>query len=188
MKVKIISLLQHEKILIRRAAVGRREAQRLLYERYAPRMLSLCLRYIKDPHFAEDVMIEGFVKVFSRLGDFEFRGSFEGWIRRIMVRESIDYLRKRQFVVYDDSRLEGYQAGQQVSDPYQLEALEHLIENLPEGYRLVFTLYAVEGYKHAEIAELLNISESTSKSQLYKARKQLQEQLRETTKRQYGTH
>jgi RNA polymerase sigma-70 factor (ECF subfamily) len=97
-------------------------------------------------------------------------------------------LRKRQFVVYDDTRLEGYEAGQQVSDPYQLEALEHLIENLPEGYRLVFTLYAVEGYKHAEIAELLDISESTSKSQLYKARKQLQEQLRETTKRQYGTH
>ena len=188
MKVKIISLLQHENLLIRKAATGRREAQKVLYERYAPRMLSLCRRYVKDSHFAEDVMIEGFVKVFSRLRDFEFRGSFEGWIRRIMVREAIDFLRKRQFMVYDDLQLETYQVEQQLSDPYQLEALEHLIEKLPEGYRLVFTLYAIEGYKHAEIAVLLDISESTSKSQLYKARKQLQEQLKETSKRQYGTH
>lgn len=187
MKVKIISLLQHEKKLIHRACSGKREAQKALYERYAPKMLALCQRYVRDAHFAEDVMIEGFVKVFRNLPGFRFEGSFEGWVRRIMVREAIDFLRKRQFVVFDDTRLEETVGGQEGSDPYQLEALEHLIRSLPEGYRLVFTLYAVEGYKHAEIAEVLGISENTSKSQLFKARKQLQEQLKETSIPYYGT-
>lgn len=187
MKVKIISFLQHEKKLIRRASLGKREAQKALYESYAPKMLALCQRYVKDVHFAEDVMIEGFVKVFRNLPGFRFEGSFEGWIRRIMVREAIDFLRKRQFVVFDDARMQEASGHQPEADPYQVEALEHLIDSLPEGYRLVFTLYAVEGYKHAEIAEVLNISENTSKSQLYKARKQLQEQLKETPIRYYGT-
>jgi RNA polymerase sigma-70 factor (ECF subfamily) len=187
MKVKIISLLQHEKKLIRRACSGRRDAQKALYDSYAPKMLALCQRYIKDAHFAEDVMIEGFVKVFRNLPGFRFEGSFEGWIRRIMVREAIDYLRKRQFVVFDDTRVAEDGSVENNADPFQLEALEHLIDSLPEGYRLVFTLYAVEGYKHAEIAEVLGISENTSKSQLYKARKQLQERLKETSIRYYGT-
>ncbi|MEJ2162450.1 MAG: RNA polymerase sigma factor [Robiginitalea sp.] len=186
--MKIISLIQQEKTLIRRAAAGRREAQKSLYERYAPGMLALCQRYVKDPHFSEDIMLEGFVKVFSNLNSFEFRGSFEGWVRRIMVREAIDFLRKRQFVVFDDVHLQGHSADGEISDPYQLEELEHLINALPEGYRLVFNLYAVEGYKHAEIGKLLGISENTSKSQLYKARKQLQEQLKKTSIRYYGTH
>ena len=187
MKVKIISFLQDEKKLIRRASQGKREAQKALYDSYAPKMLALCQRYVKDAHFAEDVMIEGFVKVFRNLPGFRFEGSFEGWIRRIMVREAIDYLRKRQFVVFDDTRMQEAGGQQPNPDPYQVEALEHLIDSLPEGYRLVFTLYAVEGYKHGEIAEVLKISESTSKSQLYKARKQLQEQLKETPIRYYGT-
>lgn len=187
MKVKIISLLQHEKKLIQKASSGKREAQKALYERYAPKMLALCQRYVKDAHFAEDVMIEGFVKVFRNLSGFRFEGSFEGWVRRIMVREAIDFLRQRQFVVFDDTRLEQTGGEQPGSDPYQLEALEHLISSLPEGYRLVFTLYAVEGYKHAEIAEVLGISENTSKSQLFKARKQLQQQLNETSIPYYGT-
>ena len=187
MKVKIISLRQHEKKLIRRASSGHREAQKALYDSYAPKMLALCRRYIKDVHFAEDVMIEGFVKVFRNLPGFRFEGSFEGWVRRIMVREAIDYLRKRQFVVFDDARVAESGGLENYADPYQLEALEHLIDSLPEGYRLVFTLYAVEGYKHAEIAEVLGISENTSKSQLYKARKQLQEKLKETSVRYYGT-
>ena len=187
MKVKIISLLQHEKKLIHRASSGKRDAQKSLYDRYAPRMLALCQRYVKDAHFAEDVMIEGFVKVFRNLSGFRFEGSFEGWVRRIMVREAIDFLRKRQFVVFDNTRLEETVGEQPGSDPYQLEALEQLIDSLPEGYRLVFTLYAVEGYKHAEIAQVLGISENTSKSQLFKARRQLQEQLKETSIPYYGT-
>ena len=188
MKVKIISFLQHEKALIRKAAAGHREAQKELYDRFAPGMLALCQRYVRDRHFAEDVMIEGFVKVFRNLGTFQYRGSFEGWMRRIMVREAIDHLRKRQFTVFDETLMEATSYEPQVSDPYQLEALEQLIEELPEGYRLVFNLYAVEGYKHAEIAALLDISESTSKTQLFKARKQLQEQLKTASIQHYGTH
>lgn len=186
--MKIISLFSHEKALIQKAARGDREAQKALYEQLAPKMLALCQRYVKDLHYAEDVMIEGFVKVFGKLSEFRFEGSFEGWVRRIMVREAIDFLRKRQFVVYDEEKLVDAAPPHQLSDPFQLEALEQLIEALPEGYRLVFTLYAVEGYKHAEIAELLDISESTSKSQLYKARRELQAQLKESSLQQYGTH
>jgi len=186
--VKIISLFSHEKSLIQKASRGEREAQKVLYEQLSPKMLALCQRYVKDLHYAEDVMIEGFVKAFGKLSEFRFEGSFEGWIRRIMVREAIDFLRKRQFVVYDEEKLVDATPPHQLSDPFQLEALEQLIEALPEGYRLVFTLYAVEGYKHAEIADLLDISESTSKTQLYKARRQLQEQLKESSLRPYGTH
>ncbi len=187
MKVKIISLLQNEKSEIRKAAEGHRESQKGIYERYAPGMLALCQRYVKDAHYAEDVMIDGFVKVFRSLAEFRSQGSFEGWIRKIMVREAIDFLRKRPFVVYDETRMEDPVTESPSSDPYQLEALEQLIEALPEGYRLVFTLYAVEGYKHSEIAELLAISESTSKSQLYKARKLLQKQINESRIPRYGT-
>ena len=186
--MKIITLRQDEQTLIRKAAKGQRGAQKSLYERYAPRMLALCQRYVRDPHFAEDVMIEGFVKVFQSLSQFRFQGSFEGWVRRIMVREAIDFLRKKQFVVYDGIQAEAAGTPAQGSDPYQLEALERLVASLPEGYRLVFTLYAVEGYKHSEIAELLDISESTSKSQLFKARRQLQALLKETSIPYYGTH
>ena len=186
--MKIISLFSHEKALIQKASRGDREAQKAIYEQLAPKMLALCRRYVRDLHYAEDVMIEGFVKAFGKLSEFRFEGSFEGWIRIIMVREAIDFLRKRQFVVYDEEKLVDATPPQQISDPFQLKALEQLIEALPEGYRLVFTLYAVEGYKHAEIADLLDISESTSKTQLYKARRQLQEQLKNSSLRQYGTH
>jgi RNA polymerase sigma-70 factor (ECF subfamily) len=187
MKVKIISLRQNEKSLIHRATEGHRESQKALFDRFAPGMLALCQRYVKDAHFAEDVMIDGFVKVFHALPDFRFQGSFEGWVRRIMVREAIDFLRKRPFVVYDETRMEAPVEESTLSDPYHLEALEKMVEELPEGYRLVFTLYAIEGYKHCEIATLLDISESTSKTQLYKARKQLQKQINESSIPRYGT-
>ena len=142
-------------------------------------MLGVCRQYIKDLQYAEDVMVMGFVKVFKGLHSFEHRGSFEGWIRRIMVRESISFLRKRQFVVYDDEVLDTHQiqptAGASHMDEEYIQAL---IDALPEGYKMVFVLYAVEGYKHQEIAEMLDISEGTSKSQLFKARKLLQENLK----------
>ncbi len=141
-------------------------------------MLGVCRQYIKDVQFAEDVMINGFVKVFQNLASFEHRGSFEGWIRKIMVRESISYLRKKQFVVYDD---EVYQKAGDQEDPSSIvdvEYVQQLIDNLPEGYKMVFLLYAIEGYKHHEIAEMLEISAGTSKSQLFKARKMLQENLK----------
>ncbi|MEO0573427.1 MAG: RNA polymerase sigma factor [Bacteroidota bacterium] len=177
--MKVISFYSNEKQLIKRAISGNQRAQQAIYDRFAPKMLSVCRQYIKDLQYAEDVMVTAFVKVFKGLNSFEHRGSFEGWVRRIMVRESISFLRKRQFVVYDDDVLENNQV-KAVSDTslMDVEYLQDLIDGLPEGYKMVFVLYAVEGYKHQEIAEMLSISEGTSKSQLFKARKLLQENLK----------
>lgn len=165
--------------MLKKAIGGNRQAQRAIYEKFAPKMLSVCRQYIKDLQFAEDVMVNGFVKVFKNLDAFEHRGSFEGWIRKIMVRESISYLRKKQFVVFDDEVFEKNEVTSPENDSIlDLEHVQELIDNLPEGYKMVFVLYAVEGYKHHEIAKMLKISEGTSKSQLFKARKMLQENLK----------
>ena len=151
----------------------------MLYEKFSPKMLGVCRQYIKDLHFAEDVMVNGFVKMFNHLGSYQYKGSFEGWVRSIMVRESISFLRKKQFVVYDDDAVE---VREEVLGPISdglldMEYVQYLIDGLPEGYKAVFLLYAIEGYGHKEIAEMLAISEGTSKSQLFKARKMLQENL-----------
>ncbi len=177
--MKIIALHSNEKQLIKKSIKGDQKAQKFLYDRFSPKMLGVCRQYIKDLHFAEDVMVRGFVKVFNHLSSYEFKGSFEGWVRKIMIRESISYLRKRQFVVYDDAVVE---VNGQVSNTNEglldAEYVQQLIDELPEGYKTVFLLYAIEGYGHREIAELLEISEGTSKSQLFKAKKMLQENLR----------
>ena len=165
--------------MLKRAIAGNREAQRSIYEKFAPKMLSVCRQYIKDIHFAEDVMINGFVKVFKHLEKFEHRGSFEGWVRKIMVRESISYLRKIQFVVFDDEIIENKERVlEETESAIDVEQVQQLIDALPEGYKMVFVLYAVEGFKHYEIAKMLKINQGTSKSQLFKARKMLQENLK----------
>jgi RNA polymerase sigma-70 factor (ECF subfamily) len=177
-RLKIISFYKNEETLIKKATSGQSEAQQKLYDQFAPKMLSVCRQYIKDVHFAEDVMITGFVKVFKNIGTFRHEGSFEGWIRKIMIREAVSYLRKKQFVVFDDEIFENNPPGY-IDSPFELEVeyIQKLIDDLPEGYKMVFVLYAVEGYKHSEIAALLTISESTSKSQLFKARRVLQEKI-----------
>ncbi|MBT8185996.1 MAG: sigma-70 family RNA polymerase sigma factor [Eudoraea sp.] len=176
--MKIITFYGNEKSLIKRASSGHGEAQKLLYDNYAPKMLSVCRQYVKDVHYAEDVMIMGFVKVFKHLKNFRFEGSFEGWIRRIMIREAISYLRKKQFVVYDEELIEnGAAIYVDSTSELEVEHIQKLIDELPEGYKLVFVLFAIEGYRHNEIAEMLEISESTSKSQLFKARRVLQSKI-----------
>lgn len=185
--MKIISLFRNDKTQIRKAAAGNREAQRALYEQLAPGMLATCRRYVQDVHFAEDVMVEGFVKVFANLEQYRFEGPFEGWVRRIMVREAIDFLRKRQFVVFEADLPESGTAVNPPSDFLEAEHIEACIDALPDGYRMVFVLYAIEGYTHSEIARMLDISEGTSKSQLYKARQVLQHQLSTLEKHRYGT-
>jgi RNA polymerase sigma-70 factor (ECF subfamily) len=186
--VKIITFYKNEKQLLKKAIDGNADAQQRLYTTHAPKMLSVCRQYIKDAHFAEDVMVQGFLKIFTQLHTFKFEGSFEGWVRRIMIRESISYLRKQQFVVYDDEVFEKYeqQSNLQTSD-LDTEHIQQLIDGLPQGYKMVFVLYTVEGYKHKEIAELLDISESTSKTQLLKGRKLLQKQLKKQNIIGYGT-
>lgn len=175
--MKIIPLFQSEDSLVRACQQGDPKAQRRVYERYSARMLSLCGRYLPDEFEAEEAMIEGFMKVFDRIGQFKMEGSFEGWIRRIMVNESLMYLRSKKAAGwqanYDDVEYEV----EPVAAATDLEAneLHRLVQQLPTGYRTVFNLYAIEGYNHAEIAESLGISESTSKSQLHRARALLQE-------------
>jgi RNA polymerase sigma-70 factor (ECF subfamily) len=187
--LKIISFYRNEKALIKRALDGNQEAQRLIYETHAPKMLSICRQYIKDLQFAEDTMIGGFVKVFKHLNTYRHEGSFEGWIRRIMIRESISFLRKKQFVVFDDDAYNEYDLAEvDLSYQIDIDQIQKLIDALPEGYKMVFVLHAIEGYKHQEIADMLGISESTSKSQLFKARRWLQKRMNEKNTLGYGTH
>lgn len=185
--MKIIPFYTNEKQLIHEATSGNRQAQQALYEKFSPKMLGVCRQYIKDLHFAEDVMINGFVKVFKYLGSFKHEGSFEGWIRKIMVRESISHLRKQQFVVYDNDIIErNDDLGTLQSSELDVAHIQLLIDALPTGYRTIFILNTVEGYKHQEIATMLDISEGTSKSQLFKARKMLQEKLKQQKIIGYG--
>lgn len=186
--MKVISIFTNEQHLIKKAVQKNRDAQRRLYELHAPKMLSVCRQYIRDRQQAEEAMCNGFVKMFAHLKEYKFEGSFEGWVRRIMIRESISYLRKYnkiKFTYEVDERIPSYT---QADSNLEVEYIQDMIDALPEGYRIVFVMYAVEGYKHKEIADMLNISESTSKSQLFKARKVLQQQLINLNKYQNGTH
>lgn len=186
--MRIISIYNNEKQLIKKAVAGNHDAQKRIYEIHAPKMLGVCRQYVRDLHFAEDVMVGAFLKVFNKLGTFNYNGSFEGWIRRIMIRESISFVRKQQFVVYDDELCEPNHEYVVPSAPeIDVEHIQQLIDGLPEGYKMVFVLHVVEGYTHHEIANLLQISESTSKSQLFKARKNLQEKLKRQNIIGYGT-
>ncbi|AJR03319.1 RNA polymerase sigma-70 factor [Siansivirga zeaxanthinifaciens CC-SAMT-1] len=185
--MKVIQLHKDEASLIKGAIKNNRDSQRILFDLYAPKMLSVCRYYIKDIQFAEEVMLNGFFKVFSNLKNFKAEGSFEGWIRRIMVRESISYLRQKKSIEFALDVID-YKNDftNNIQTEIELAEIQQLIDDLPEGYKIVFVMYAIEGYKHHEIAEILNISESTSKSQLFKAKKQLQEKIINRNKPGYG--
>ena len=179
----------NEKQLIKKAIKGDRSAQRRLYELHAPKMLSVCRYYIKDVFQAEEAMCNGFLKVFTHLDSFQGTGSFEGWVRRIMVRESLSYLRSMKKLYFsDDGEFLPGDTVNNINSELELSHIQQLIDELPAGYKVVFVMYAIEGYKHQEIAKELGISESTSKSQLFKARKMLQAKLKEENKLSNGTH
>ena len=163
---------------------GRASAQRGLYDRLAPKMLGVCLRYIKDREEAEHVMIGGIVKVFEKMDQFKSEGSFEGWVRRIIVNDCLMYIRKNRNMSLetDIETATNHPDLSVMEDSLNQEDLLKMIGELPVGYRTVFNLYAIEGYSHAEIAEQLDISENTSKSQLSRARKWLQTKLVEIEK------
>ena len=176
------------KPLLERAVKNDREAQHVLFEMHAPKMLSVCRYYIKDLQFAEEAMLNGFFKVFSNLKNFRATGSFEGWVRKIMVRECISFLRqqkKLEFPVEKFDYNDNY--SNNINTEIEVEQIQQLIDALPEGYRMVFVMYAIEGYKHHEISHMLNITEGTSKSQLFKARNMLQQKINELNKTSYGT-
>ncbi len=187
--LKVIQLFKNEDKLIKKALKKDREAQHVLYNLYSPKMLSVCRYYISDLQHAEDVMLKGFFKVFSNLKSFKNEGSFEGWIRKIMVRESLSFLRQQKKIEYSVDEIETQSLQSFSIDPkLEVDEIQQLIDELPEGYRMVFVLFAIEGYKHNEIAAMLNISEGTSKSQLFKARKMLKQKVNEINKTSYGTN
>jgi RNA polymerase sigma-70 factor (ECF subfamily) len=185
--LKLIDLHQEEKNRIQLAADNNRQAQQLIYASYAPKMLSVCRQYVKDIHHAEDVMITAFMKVFSSLSNFEHKGSFEGWIRRIMINESISYIRANKKISFLDDEQYSEEFANSIESQFNVEEIQLLIDALPDGYKMVFNLYVIEGYKHHEIAELLSISAGTSKSQLLQARRILQHEINTLKSRQNGT-
>lgn len=174
--MRILQLQTDEQSLIKKCLKGDRLAQRRLYDRHASRMLAVCKRYVKSLEDAEEVFSNGFIKVFEKLEQYSGAGSLEGWIRTIMVRESLNFLKSKQNKSLEDNEedIESYGETVLFEDELTPEHLMGLVAELPEGYRTIFNLYAIEGYNHAEIGEMLGISDNTSKSQLSKARKHLQ--------------
>ncbi|MCB0639189.1 MAG: RNA polymerase sigma factor [Lewinella sp.] len=155
------------------------KCQEELFRRYAGSMMAVCLRYARHRLEAEDILQESFIKVFDHIGSFKGKGSFEGWIRRIVVNTALKHYQRKHFT-NEQIAVEHFPDVPQHPQAYgrlgESELLD-MIARLPEGYRVVFNLYAIEGYNHKEIADMLGIKESTSRSQLVKARKMLQAQL-----------
>lgn len=169
-----------EQELIAGCVSNKREFQKLLYQKFAGKMLSLCLRYFKSREEAEDILQDGFVKVFKNIEKYEGTGSFEGWIKRIMVNTALEELRKKkkEFITRDIDELYIQPESLDKTDSsINTKDLINYIQALPDGYKLVFNLFVIEGYSHGEISKMLNINEGTSKSQLSKARGYLQKMM-----------
>jgi RNA polymerase sigma-70 factor (ECF subfamily) len=185
--MKVINLHQEEKELIDLAVENNRHAQQKIYSKFAPKMLSVCRQYIKDLQLAEDIMITAFMKVFTNLNHFEHKGSFEGWIRRIMINECISFIRVQKKVKFIEDETYFEESHNNIESQFSVEDIQSVIDFLPDGYKMVFNLFAIEGFKHQEIAKLLGISEGTSKSQLSHARKMLQNNINKLKNYSNGT-
>ena len=169
-----------EESLIAGCIKGNQIAQKTLFDSFSPKFFALCLRYMKSSDDAEDVLQEGMVKIFTKLPEYSGKGSFEGWMRRIVVNTCLDQIRKNQKLKFDVSI---------DKEEYKLSMNAHILENMsanelieeikkmPPGYRVVFNMFAIEGYSHQEIAEKLGVKESTSKSQYLRARAYLKERI-----------
>lgn len=169
--------MSSESDLIEGCIQGNRKMQYELYERFSSKMYGVCLRYAANAEEAEDILQEGFIKVFKKISSYRGDGSFEGWIRRIFVNTAIEHFRKKTYLQpiteQEESTLEGKYIS--VLDNLAEKDIVRLIQQLSPGYRTVFNMYVVEGYTHKQIAEALNISEGTSKSQLSRAKLILQD-------------
>jgi len=172
----------NEEQLIERCKKQDKTAQKILYDKYAALMFGICVRYVFERSEAEDILQEGFVKIFSYVKKFEGRGSFEGWMKRIMVNTAITHYHKNSkhnkhhYDIVDVKETSFEKKTYKESD-YTLDELNKIIQSLPEGYKIVFSLYAIEGYKHKEIAKFLKIDINTSKSQYSRAKKMIRKKL-----------
>ena len=175
--------------LLKRCLAGERKAQEMLYKQFASKMMGVCLRYAADRMEAEDMLQNGFIRVFQKLSDFRNDGSFEGWVRRIMVHSSIEYYRKhhKMLVLADGDELPTEPSVNPVAMA-NLDAKDMMamVQRLSPGYRMVFNLYALEGYSHREIGDMMGISEGASKSQLSRARSILKGLIATTEGKRYG--
>lgn len=162
------------KVLIERSSKGDHKAFKLLYDSLSGKMYSLCLRYLPDKEDANDVFQDSFAKLFFNLHNFRHEGSFEGWARRIFVTNCLDFLKKKKIVFLEvNENLQAEWVQFNGLEKLGLEDLMKMIQKLPEGQRTVFNLYQVEGYSHKEIADMLQITVSGSKSQLHRAKTSL---------------
>lgn len=161
---------------------GDRASQKILFDRLAPRMLPLCIRYVKDRSLAEDILQDGFITLFTRIDTYKADGSFEGWARRIFVTTALMSLRKKDALKMSDEldTARGMKA-ETVSQMQNIgyKELMELVMTLPAGFRAVFNMYAIEGYSHKEIAQMLGITETTSRTQFSRARAWLQNKIKE---------
>ena len=167
---------------------GNRRMQEELYRRFSPRMYAVCLRYAGNAEEAEDILQEGFIKVFKKLDSFRSEGSFEGWVRRVFVNTAIEHFRRKRYLMpiteKEENTIEAKYAS--VLDEMGAKDVLALVRELSPGYRTVFNMYVVEGYTHREIADMLGISEGTSKSQLSRAKVILQDMVRTFIDKQRG--
>ena len=171
-----------ESKLIALCIKGDRAAQKALYDRLAPRMFPLCIRYVGDRTLAEDILQEGFITLFTHLEDYKGDGSFEGWARRIFVTTALMSLRKKDALKMSDELEAAKGLKTEITSQVQnigYQELMKLIMTLPPGFRTVFNMYAIEGFSHKEIGEMLGISETTSRTQLSRARIWLQNKIKE---------
>lgn len=161
-----------ESDLIEGCLRGERKMQYELYQRFAPKMYGVCLRYAGNAEEAEDILQEGFIKVFNKMSSYRGDGSFEGWIRRVFVNTAIEHFRKKTYLQpiteTEENTIEGKYLS--VMDQLAEKDIIQLVQQLSPGYRTVFNMYVIEGYTHRQIAEILEISEGTSKSQLSRAK------------------
>lgn len=167
-----------EQQLITGCREGKSWAQRAIYDKYAAAMMSVCIRYVTDRETARDILQEGFIKLFNKIDSFSGTGAFGGWVRRIFVTTALEHLRQNDALKHS-ANLEDVgnyieNVEETVLQKISADDLMNCIAALADGYRTIFNLYAIEGYSHAEIAEMLGISEATSRSQFMRARKILQ--------------
>ncbi len=168
-----------EEELIKGCIREEKSYQQRLYKTYAGKMLVVCMRYTRNRQEAEDILQDGFIRIFDNIKKFAFNGSFEGWVRRIMINCALRNFRKSSYQREQIGIAEDYDipTDAKIYDKLSEQELLKMIDELPQGYKMVFNLYAIEGYSHKEIANMMEMNEGTSRSQLNKARKHLQKKL-----------
>ena len=178
MKAEVKNMTDDE--LVKGCLNNNQKAQKELFVKYSSVMFGVCMRYTSSKDDAEDVLQDAFIKVFNKLDKYSNKGSFEGWIRRIVVNTALDFIRKNKKMQLNSSIDDvgyGLKKDQFVVEELTARELMKIIQNIPTGYRTIFNMYAIEGFSHKEIARELGISESTSKSQLSRARSSIKELL-----------